>query len=104
MLRYKYFRFGGRHIEKPTSGYIGTIRNRAIGLLDTEMGVSRWNSVAILFVSSYITTSGLEAVIFKNRLPVISDTIRNSAVELLDPENGRMAVGTALISCLESEI
>ena len=40
----------------------------------------------------------------KNRLPVISGTIRNSAVGLLDPENGGLAVGTALLSCLEAEL
>ena len=41
---------------------------------------------------------------FKIRLPVTSGSIRNSAVELLDPENGGLAVGTALISSLEAEI
>src|SRR5208282_4166352 len=54
MLRYKYFRFGGRHLV--------------------------------------------------NRFPVTSDTIRNSANGLLDPENGGLAVGTALLSCLEAEL
>ena len=44
------------------------------------------------------------AAIFKSRLPVTSDSIRNSATELLDPENGGLAVGTALISGIEAEI
>ena len=68
------------------------------------MGVSRWNGVAILSRTRVITTSGLEAAIFKNRLPVTSVTIRNSAIGLLDPENGGLAVGTALLSCLEAEL
>ena len=44
--------------------------------------------------------------IFKIRLPVTSGSIRNSAAEKLDPENGGrgLAVGTALISSLEAEI
>ena len=44
------------------------------------------------------------AAIFKNRLPVTLDSIRNGAIELLDPENGGLAVGTALLSSLETEI
>ena len=35
-----------------------------------------------------IATSGLTAAFFKNRLPVASGSIRNSAAELVDPENG----------------
>ena len=42
--------------------------------------------------------------IFEFRLPVTSGIIRNSAGELVDPENGGLAVGTALISSLEAEI
>ena len=53
-LRYKYFRFGGRHLVK--------------------------------------------------RFPVTSGTIRNSANGLLDLENWGLAVGTALLSCLEAEL
>src|SRR5208282_3765583 len=48
--------------------------------------------------------SGLAAAIFKNRLPVTSDSIRNGAIELLDPENVGLAVETKLLSCLEAEI
>ena len=44
------------------------------------------------------------AAIFKIRLPVTSGSIRNSAAELLDPENGGLAVVTALLSSLEAEI
>ena len=44
------------------------------------------------------------AAIFKNRLPVTSDRVRYSAIVLLDPENGGLAVGTALLSSLEAEI
>ena len=35
---------------------------------------------------------------------ISSGSIRSSAAELLDPENGGLAVGTALISSLEAEI
>ena len=52
----------------------------------------------------HYVTSGLAAAIFKNRLPVTSDSIRNGANELLDPENGGLAVETELLSCLEAEI
>ena len=51
-----------------------------------------------------ISTSGLAAAIFKIRLPVTSGSICSSAVELLDPENGGLAVGTKLLSSLEAEI
>ena len=47
---------------------------------------------------------GLTAAIFKNRLPVTSDSIRINAIVLLDPENGGLAVGTASLSGLEAEI
>ena len=49
-------------------------------------------------------TYGLEAAIFKNRLTVTEDSIHYGAIELLDPENGVLAVGMALISSLEAEI
>ena len=68
------------------------------------MGCSRWNGVAILSGSRDISTSGLAAAIFKNRLPVTSDSIRNGAIELLDPENGGLAVERELLSCLEAEL
>ena len=45
----------------------------------------------------------LEAAILQNRLPVTKYSIRNSAIELLDPENGGLAVETALLSCLEAD-
>ena len=65
---------------------------------------SRWNGVAILSGSGNITTSGMETAIFKNRLPVTSRTIRNSAVGLLNLENGGLAVRTVFLSCLEAEL
>ena len=47
---------------------------------------------------------GFVAAILKYGLPVTLSSIRNSAVELLDPENVGIAIGTALLSRLESEI
>ena len=44
------------------------------------------------------------AAIFKIRLPVVSGSIRNSAAELEDPENGGLTVGTASLSCIEAEM
>ena len=46
----------------------------------------------------------MAAAIFKSRLPVTSGSIRIIAIELLDPENGGVAVGTASLSVLEAEI
>ena len=68
------------------------------------MGVSRWNGVAILSSGWDISTSGLTAAILYFRLPVTPSGISNSAIEFLDPEIGGLAVGTALLSCLEAEI
>ena len=42
------------------------------------------------------------AAILEFRLLVTSGSIPNSAIELLDPENGGLAVGTAFLSCLEA--
>ena len=44
------------------------------------------------------------AAILKNRLPVKSEIIRNGAIELLDSQNGGLAVGMELLSGLEAEI
>ena len=46
----------------------------------------------------------MASAILKNRLPVKSEIIRNGAIELLDSENGGLAVGTELLSGLEAEI
>ena len=46
----------------------------------------------------------MAAAIFDFRLPVSPGGIRNSPVEFMDPENGGLAVGTALLSSLEAEI
>ena len=43
---------------------------------------------AILSGSGDISISGLVAAIFKIQLPVASGSVRKSAAELLDPENG----------------
>jgi len=50
------------------------------------------------------STSGLAAAIFESRLPVTSGSIRIITIELLDPDNGGLAVGTASLSGLEAEI
>ena len=42
--------------------------------------------VAILSGSNDISTSGLKAAILKYRLPVTSDSNRNSAIEFLEPK------------------
>ena len=52
----------------------------------------------------YKSTSGLAAAIFKTKLSVTSGRIRNRAIELLEPENYELDVGTALLSSLEAEI
>ena len=46
----------------------------------------------------------MAAAIFYFRLPVMSGSIRDCAIELLDPENMGVAVGTELLSSLEAEI
>ena len=56
------------------------------------METSRCNGAAILYRSWDMSTSGLAAAILKNRLPVTSGSIRSSAIVLLDPENGGLAV------------
>ena len=65
-------------------------------------GVSRCNGVTIVSTRDLIT-SGLTAAILNIRFPLTSGGIRNSPIEFLDPENGGLAVGTALISSLEAE-
>ena len=39
-----------------------------------------------------------------NRLPVTSGSIRNRAIELLEPDNGGLADGTVSLYGLEAEI
>ena len=51
-----------------------------------NMETSRCNGAAILSKSWDKSTSGLAAAILKNRLPVTSGSIRNRAIELLDPK------------------
>ena len=66
-------------------------------------GASRCNGVTIVSTRDIII-SGLTVAILNIRLPLTSGGIRNSPVELLNPENGGLAVGTALISSLEADI
>ena len=40
----------------------------------------------------------------KKLLPVISDMILYSVIEFMDPENGELVVGTALLSSMEADI
>ena len=58
----------------------------------------RWKDVAISSRSRDISTSGLPTAILKNRLPVTSGGVRNSAIEMLDHENVGVAVGISLLS------
>ena len=46
----------------------------------------------------------MAAAIFKNRLPVTSDSIQNGAIELLDPENEGLAVEISILGVTEAEI
>ena len=74
--RYKYFRLGGRHLGFSTSILVGQYFKWAHLIpVPRKHRVSRWNGVAILSRSWDISTSGLAAAIFKNRLPVTSDSI-----------------------------
>jgi len=51
-----------------------------------------------------MSTSGLAAAILDVSLPVSSDSIVGITVGLLDPENIGLAVGIALILCVQVEI
>ena len=66
-------------------------------------GFSRRNGFTI-FSSRDMITSGIAAAILDIRLPLTSGGIRISHIKFLYPENGGLAVGTALLSCLEAEI
>ena len=68
------------------------------------VGIGGWNGVDIQSRSLDISTSSLAAAIFEFRLPVTTCSIRNSAAELMNPENWGLAVGTELLSGLEAEI
>ena len=72
-------------------------------ILSYANGFSRCNDVTI-FSSRDIITSGITAAILDIRLPLTSGGIRNSHIEFPYPENGGLAVETALISSLEAEI
>jgi len=51
-----------------------------------------------------VSISGLMADILDLSLPVRSDSIVGITVRLLDPENIGLAVGIALLSCVQVEI
>ena len=65
---------------------------------------SRWHGVSILSRSGDISTSGLAAAILNYRHPLTSGSIRNSTIDVLDPENMVIAVGISLLCILEAEI
>ena len=74
------------------------------GVLDingTNLFTVRRNLIWKLRYFPYFRFGGRHLV---KRFPVTSGTIHNSAIGLLDPESGELAVGSALISCLEAEI
>jgi len=53
--------------------------------------------------SGDMSTSGLAATILDLSLPVWSDSIVDITVVLLDPENTGLAVGIALLLCVQLE-
>ena len=53
---------------------------------------------------SETSTSDLAAAILVFRLPVMSNRIRISSIEMLDLENVGEAVGIALLSSLQAEL
>ena len=54
--------------------------------------------------SGDMRTSGLAAAILTLSLPVRSDSIVSITIELLDPDNIDLAVGIALLSCVQVEL
>jgi len=54
--------------------------------------------------SGDMSTSGLAAAILNLSLPVRLDNIVGITVGLLNPENSGLAVGIALLSCVQVEI
>jgi len=64
---------------------------------------SRWNCVAIMCTSGDMSTSGLAAAILDLSFLVRSDSIEGITVGLLDTNNIGLAVGIALLSCVQLE-
>jgi len=62
---------------------------------------SCWNCIAIMCKSGHMSTSGLAAAILDLSLAVRSDSIVGITVGLLDPENIGLAVGIALLLCVQ---
>ena len=87
---------------------LGSIRNRATEVLDPENGGLAFGTASLsghkLRYKYFRFRLGLAAAILNCRLPVTSCSIPNSAVVVLDPENGGLVVETALLSCPEAEI
>jgi len=54
-------------------------------------------------ISGDLSTSGLGAAILDLTLPVRSDSIVGITVGLLDPENIGLAIGIALLLCVQLE-
>ena len=54
--------------------------------------------------SRFLKMAAAKPEVLLSQLPGTSGSILNSTIELMDPENGGLAVGTALMSCLEAEI
>jgi len=65
--------------------------------------MSPLNCVTITCTSRDLSNSGLAAAIFNLSLSVRSDSIVGITVGLLDPENIGLAVGIALLSCVQLE-
>ena len=96
------FKDGGRQTG---STYISASRqdSNSISTANPLFAVQQLNS-AIANIVLYISTTGLAAAIFKNRLPVTSDSICNGAIELLKPENEGQAVEISFLGVTEAEI
>jgi len=75
--------------------------------LETRFQITTGNSVAPLHAnmctSGDMTTSGLAETLLDLSLPVRSDSILGITIRLLDPENIGLAVGIALLLCVQLE-
>ena len=69
-----------------------------------KYGCSIWNFVPIPSTSWDLSTSGLDAAILDFRLPVLSDSIQATCIDLPDPKNMGLAFGISFLSHLQAEI
>jgi hypothetical protein len=69
-----------------------------------KMGINPWNRESIVSTSWDTCTSGLQAAILDFWLPLTSDNILLSAIELAVLENMVVAFGISILSCLQAEI